>query len=60
MIKRNLVRRLEELEADTAPPGEPKVFQIVIVSSDGSKVNGDRIEWRPPASRSGWRRGRWR
>jgi hypothetical protein len=60
VIKRNLVRRLEDLETCAAPPGEPRVFQIVIVSSDGSKVDGDRIEWHPPAPRSCPRRSRWR
>ena len=35
MIKRNLTRRLEELEARLAPPAEPLVVQIVYVTPDG-------------------------
>ena len=44
MSRRNLTRRLEELEARLAPPAEPLVAQIVYVSSDGSEEDGPRYE----------------
>jgi hypothetical protein len=44
MIRRNLTRRLEELEARTARPAEPMIAQIVYVSPDGSEEDGPRYE----------------
>jgi hypothetical protein len=43
MISRNLTRRLEELEARTAP-AEPIIIEITYVSPDGSEVEGPRFE----------------
>ena len=40
MIRRNLTRRLEKLEARTAPAVEPMIAQIVYVSPDGSRRGG--------------------
>ncbi len=37
MIKRNLIRRLEELESRLGPPAEPLIVQVVYVSPDGSQ-----------------------
>jgi hypothetical protein len=37
MIRRNLTRRLEELEARIAPAAEPMIFRIPYVSPDGSE-----------------------
>ena len=37
MSRRNLTRRLEELEARIAPPAEPFMVQIVYVTPDGSE-----------------------
>ena len=44
MIRRNLTRRLEKLEARTAPAVEPMIAQIVYVSPDGSEEDGPRYE----------------
>jgi hypothetical protein len=46
MITRTLSRRLERLEELTMPVREHKVWQIVIVDSDGSRRDGPTIEWR--------------
>jgi hypothetical protein len=43
MIRRNLIRRLEELEARLAPAAEPMIFQITYVSPDGSEEDGPRF-----------------
>src|ERR1017187_6960600 len=43
MIRRNLIRRLEELEARLAPAAEPMIFQITYVSPDGSEEDGLRF-----------------
>jgi hypothetical protein len=45
MITRNLTRRLERLEEELIPAGEPKVIQIVFVDSDGSRELGQRLEF---------------
>jgi len=62
MISRNLTRRLEELEARQAPPGEPLILQIVGVSPNGSKTDGPTfIVPRPAVPDRDWqRRPRWR
>jgi len=44
VIRRNLTRRLEALEASTAPAVEPLVAQIVYISPDGSEEDGPRYE----------------
>jgi hypothetical protein len=59
VIRRNLTRRLEELEARIAPDTEPLMIQIVYVSPDGSEENdGPPIEVPMPATRGrgGWQR----
>jgi hypothetical protein len=43
MIRRNLTRRLEELEARIAPAAEPMIFQIIYVSPNGSEEDGPRF-----------------
>jgi hypothetical protein len=64
MITRALYRRLERLEEQVTPKGEPTFLQIVIVDSDGTKTLGDRIEMPSPGRRRGakaaqlWRRTR--
>jgi hypothetical protein len=45
MISRNITRRLERLEHATMPAGIRKVWQIVILDSDGSRRDGPTIEW---------------
>ena len=61
MIRRNLTRRLGELEARTARPAEPMIAQIVYVSPDGSEEDGPRYELPMPAARyRPWPRGRGR
>lgn len=40
----NLQRRLAKLEEQILPVGDPKVIQIVFVSSDGTEEDGPRIE----------------
>jgi hypothetical protein len=47
-MNRNLSRRLERLEEQVAPLAEPRVWQIVIVDSDGSRREGEKIEWQAP------------
>jgi hypothetical protein len=42
MIRRNLTRRLEELEARLAP-AEPMIVQIAYVSPDGGEEDGPRF-----------------
>jgi hypothetical protein len=49
MIAKNITRRLERLEDATMPAGEPKVWQIIIVNSDGSRTEGATITWYPHA-----------
>ena len=53
---RNLYRRLQQLEEEMMPEGEPHVIQVVLVDSDGSEEMGPRFEiphFRPV-------QGRWR
>ena len=57
MISRNLSRRLEQLEEQSAPLAEPKVWQIVIVDSDGSRRDDSIIKWQPPMPAQRKRRG---
>jgi hypothetical protein len=45
VITRNLARRLERLEQITTPLRVCKVWQIVILDSDGSRRDGPTIEW---------------
>ena len=62
MTGRSLSRRLERLEEELMPEDELKVWQIVIMDSDGTKTLGERIEWsaayRRPISKAPepWRR----
>ena len=51
----NLLRRLEELEARTAPTGEPMVVEVMHVSPDGTEELGFRAEL-PPTGRRPWQR----
>jgi hypothetical protein len=44
MMSKALSRRLERLEEEMKPVGEPKVIQVVFVSPDGTKKNGPRFE----------------
>jgi hypothetical protein len=45
MITRILARRLEQLEEQMTPEGDPKVWEIIIVDSDGTRTpTGERIE----------------
>jgi hypothetical protein len=43
-MTRTLHRRLERLEEQTLPMDEPKVWQIIILGSDGTRTLGERIE----------------
>jgi len=45
MIGRNITRRLERLEEITMPVRAHKTWQIIIVDSDGSRREGEKIEW---------------
>jgi len=60
-MTRSLARRLERLEEQVIPADELKIWQIVIVDSDGAKTLGDRIEWSPQSRqwKNGRRRNRW-
>ena len=44
MIARTLARRLDRLEEQIVPEGEPTFLQIILVASDGTRRLGDRIE----------------
>jgi hypothetical protein len=44
MISRNLTRRLEELEARTAPEAETVIAEVMHVSPDGTEELGYRVE----------------
>jgi hypothetical protein len=44
-MTRTLYRRLERLEEQTMPTDELKVWQIVLVNSDGTQTLGEQIEW---------------
>jgi hypothetical protein len=44
MITRNITRRLERLEEETLPIGEPMIIQIICVGSDGTREDGPRYE----------------
>ena len=48
MIIRNLSRRLERLEEVITPETVRRVWQIVIVDADGSRREGEKIEWQGP------------
>jgi hypothetical protein len=50
MINRNLARRLERLEDRLMPEIVRKVWQIIIVDADGSRREGETIEWEAPRS----------
>ncbi len=53
MLSKNVSLRLERLEEEMLPVGEPKVIQVIFVSADGTRRDGPRIEipaypaWRP-------------
>jgi hypothetical protein len=51
----SLLRRLEELEARTAPTGEPVIVEVMYVSPDGIKEFGYRAEL-PTPTRPAWLR----
>jgi hypothetical protein len=52
MIGRSLPRRLERLEEHIIPEDERKVWEIIIVDSDGTRTpTGIRIEMPPSAMR---------
>jgi hypothetical protein len=60
MIKRNLIRRLEELEARTEVEAKVLILRFVGVDPDGTKEYGPPWEVRiPPAARRP-QRARWR
>jgi hypothetical protein len=45
MITRTLARRLERLEEQMTPEGDPKVWVIIVVASDSTRTpTGERIE----------------
>ena len=48
MITRNLSRRLERLEEAITPETVRSVWQILIVEPDGSRREGEKIEWQTP------------
>jgi hypothetical protein len=48
MIARNLSRRLEPLKEVIAPETMRSVWQIVTVEPDGSRREGEKIEWQAP------------
>ena len=51
----NLLRRLEELEARTAPTGEPMMVEVMYASPDGTKELGFRAEM-PASNGPSWLR----
>ena len=54
MTSRSLVRRLERLEEQVIPEDERKVWEMIIVDSDGTRTpTGIRIEMPPPGSTKG-------
>jgi hypothetical protein len=44
----NLQRRLAKLEEQITPEIVRRVWQIVYVDSDGSRREGEKIEWQAP------------
>ncbi len=56
MIRRNLTRRLEELEARIAPAAEPPIVEIVYVSPDGTEEVEWRVEMPTSTGPAWWRR----
>jgi hypothetical protein len=57
-MSRNLSLRLDRLEQQLIPEDEPKVWEIVMVDSDGTTTpSGIRIEWPAPGSPQIHRRG---
>jgi hypothetical protein len=56
MINRSLSRRLERLEEVITPETVRRVWQIVIVDSDGSRREGEKIEWQAPRPVPAFRR----
>ena len=44
MIRRNLTRRLEELEAANAPAAEHAIAEVMFVSPDGTEEMGFTVE----------------
>jgi hypothetical protein len=48
MVSRNRSRRLERLEERVLPETVRRAWQIVIVASDGSRDEGEMIEWQAP------------
>jgi hypothetical protein len=56
MITRNLSRRLERLEDRMMPEVVRRVWQIVTVDSDGSRREGEKIQWQAPRPVPAFRR----
>jgi len=44
LSRSNLLRRLEELEARSAPAAQPVIVEVMYVSPDGTKELGFRAE----------------
>jgi len=64
MSSKNLARRLHRLEERMIPEDEPKVWEIIVVDSDGTKTpSGIRVEMASYSRRRGlkvppsWRAG---
>jgi threonine dehydrogenase-like Zn-dependent dehydrogenase len=55
MISRKLTRRLEELEARTAPAAEPVIVEVMYVSTDGTEEVEYRVEM-PTSTGPAWLR----
>lgn len=48
MISRGVSRRVERLKERIAPETVRRVWQILIVQPDGSRREGEKIEWQAP------------
>jgi hypothetical protein len=48
MISRSLTRRLKRLEEVITPEIVRRVWHIIIVDSEGSRLEGETIEWQAP------------
>lgn len=54
MTGRSLSRRLERLEEELIPEDDPKVWEIIVVESDGTRTpTGIRVEMPPPGRTRG-------
>ena len=51
MTSKSFARRLERLEEELIPEDDSKVWEIILVDSDGTSTpSGIRIEWPTPGS----------